>query len=127
MSKDDEHRSGFVHVGDLALDLPGVQVPARRRARHFTQLDQVTQLVAVRDADPDIGFMARLLALCSLPRSNPGKKLQYERVNGLSVSNSLSGRHWELKLHPCSVAPAEGPEKCGPRRPRMVQENGRGE
>ena len=22
-----------------------------------------------------------------------------------------------LRLHPCSVAPAEGPEKCGPRRP----------
>ena len=30
-------------------------------------LDQVTQLVAARDADPDLGFMARLLALCSLP------------------------------------------------------------
>ena len=25
-------------------------------------LDQVTQLVAARDADPDLGFMARLLA-----------------------------------------------------------------
>ena len=23
----------------------------------------------------------------------------------------------DLRLHPCSVAPAEGPEKCGPRRP----------
>ena len=26
--------------------------------------------------------MARLLALCSLPRSNPGNRLQYKRVNG---------------------------------------------
>ena len=43
----------------------------RRQTRHFTQLDQVTQLVAARDADPDLGFMARLLALCSLPRTNP--------------------------------------------------------
>ena len=23
----------------------------------------------------------------------------------------------DLRLHPCSVAPAEGPEKCGPTRP----------
>ena len=51
MSKDEQPtRAGFVAVGDLALDLPGVQVPARRQARHFTQLDQVTQLVGVRDA-----------------------------------------------------------------------------
>ena len=26
--------------------------------------------------------MARLMALCSLPRSNPGNRLQYKRVNG---------------------------------------------
>ena len=26
-------------------------------------------------------------------------------------------RGMNLRLHPCSVAPAEGPEKCGPRRP----------
>ena len=34
----------------------------RRKTQHFTQLDQVTQLVAARDADPELGFMARLLA-----------------------------------------------------------------
>ena len=31
---------------------------------------------------PDTGFMARLLALCSLPRTTPGRQLQYKRVNG---------------------------------------------
>ena len=77
-------RGGFVPLGDLALDLPDVQVPARRgrQARHFTTLDQVTQLVNVRDADPELGFMARLLALCSLPRTNQGDRLQYVRRNG---------------------------------------------
>ena len=49
---------------------------------HFTQADQVNQLVSANEADPDLGFMARLLALCSLPRSNPGNRLQYKRVNG---------------------------------------------
>ena len=88
MSKDKQQkRSGFVSISDLAIDLPGVQIPARRdRApqslHHFTQIDQVTQLVSAREADPELGFMARLLALCSLPRTNPGTRLQYKRVNG---------------------------------------------
>ena len=88
MSKDEQQkRSGFVSISDLAIDLPGVQIPARRdRApqslHHFTQFDQVTQLVSAREANPELGFMARLLALCSLPRTNPGTRLQYKRVNG---------------------------------------------
>ena len=49
---------------------------------HFTRFDQVNQLVEASEADPDMGFMARLLALCSLPRTNPGNRLQYKRVNG---------------------------------------------
>ena len=65
-----------------ALPTKTVKLPARRQARHFTTLDQVTQLVGARDADPDLGFMARLLALCSLPRTNPGDRPQYIRRNG---------------------------------------------
>ena len=49
---------------------------------HFTQADQVNQLVGASEADPDMGFMARMMALCSLPRTNPGATLQYKRVNG---------------------------------------------
>ena len=49
---------------------------------HFTQADQVDQLVRAALADPDTGFMARLMMLCSLPRTNPGRQLQYKRVNG---------------------------------------------
>ena len=65
--------------------------PARHRAirddspqarHHFTVADQVNQLVTASEADPDRGFMARLMALCSLPRTNPGNRLQYKRVNG---------------------------------------------
>ena len=32
--------------------------------------------------DADLGFMARLLALCSLPRTDPKNRLQYVRRNG---------------------------------------------
>ena len=47
--------------------------PSQAR-HHFTQADQVDQLVSASEADPDLGFMARLLALCSLPRTNPGER-----------------------------------------------------
>ena len=49
---------------------------------HFTRLDQVEQLVRASEADSDLGFMGRLMALCSLPRTNLGRQLQYKRVNG---------------------------------------------
>ena len=53
-----------------------------RVRHHFTRLDQVEQLVRASEADPDLGFMGRLMALCSLPRTNPGRQLQHKRVNG---------------------------------------------
>ena len=49
---------------------------------HFTRFDQVDQLVGASEANPERGFMARMMALCSLPRTNPGNRLQYKRVNG---------------------------------------------
>ena len=37
---------------------------ASPQARHnFTQADQVNQLVTASEADPDLGFMARMMAL----------------------------------------------------------------
>ena len=67
-------------------DLPGPVQAIRDdspQARHsFTVADQVNQLVSVSEAGPERGFMARTMALCSLPRSNPGDRLQYKRVNG---------------------------------------------
>ena len=82
-----QKRGEFVPIGDIAFDLPDGQVKALRdrapQARHhFTTLHQVNQLVEASEAEPDIGFMARLLALCSLPRTNPKQQLQYVRRNG---------------------------------------------
>ena len=50
--------------------------------RHFTRFDQVDRLARAALSSPDRGFMARLVMLCSLPRTNPGRRLQYKRVNG---------------------------------------------
>ena len=80
MSTDEQqNRGGFVPIGELADTLPGV-IPRGRamsaQARHhFTTLRQVNQLIEASEAEPDLGFMARLLALCSLPRTNPGDRL----------------------------------------------------
>ena len=76
----------LVPIGE-AFDGLGGPVQALRAAppplqRGFTLADQVNQLVRASETDPDLGFMARLLVLCSLPRSNPGNRLQYKRVNG---------------------------------------------
>ena len=57
--------------------------PVTPQARHrFTRFDQVNQLIGASEADPEMGFMTRLMALCSMPRTNPGDRLQYKRVNG---------------------------------------------
>ena len=80
-------QGGLVPIGDAVSGLDDVLVSGLRndspQARHhFTQADQVDQLVSASEADPDLGFMARTMALCSLPRSNPGKRTQYVRRNG---------------------------------------------
>ena len=62
--------------------MPTIRDDSPQARHHFTQADQVNQLVAAREADPDLGFIARMMALCSLPRTNPGDRLQYKRVNG---------------------------------------------
>ena len=45
-------------------------------------MHQVNQLIEASEADADLGFMARLLALCSLPRTDPKTRHEFKRVNG---------------------------------------------
>ena len=77
---------GLISIGEVIGGLDGpvkkALQPLPQALHHFTQLDQVNQLVGASEADPDLGFMARLMALCSLPRTNPGNRLQYKRRNG---------------------------------------------
>ena len=91
-------RDELVPIGEVIDDLAG-PVPAIRddspQARHsFTVADQVDRLVWASEAAPDRGFMARTMALCSLPRSNPGNRLQYRRVNGpYTLIMTATGKH----------------------------------
>ena len=77
------------NLGSIGEALSGLDRPVKtiresapQALHHFTQADQVDELVGASEADPDLGFMARLMALCSLPRTNPGDRLRYVRRNG---------------------------------------------
>ena len=86
----------MTRIGDIPLDISGVPVKTLKgispQARHhFTRFDQVDQLVEASQADPDLGFMARLMALCTLPRTDPGNRKEYKRVNGPYTLYMISG------------------------------------
>ena len=65
---------GEVVIGDLDGPVPAIRETSPQARHHFTQADQVNQLVSASEADPDLGFMARMMVLCSLPRTNPGNR-----------------------------------------------------
>ena len=80
-------RGELVPIGDAVSGLDdalrlAIREESPQARHHFTRADQVNQLVGASEADPDLGFMARMMALCSLPRTNPGDRIQYKRVNG---------------------------------------------
>ena len=79
-------RNGLVTAGEASGSLGGpvkaIHSASPQARHHFTQADQVNQLVSASEVDADLGFMARLTALCALPRINPGNRREYKRVNG---------------------------------------------
>ena len=106
-------RGELVPIGEVFGDLGG-PVKAIREAtpqalHHFTRFDQVNQLVSASEADPDMGFMARLLALCCLPRSNPGNRSKYVRVNGpYTPRNDCRDQHQAPLRQPAAPDPGLG-------------------
>ena len=93
-SKRDELVSSGEVVSRLDGPVAAIRDASPQGLHHYTLADQVDQLVRASEADPDLGFMARLLVLCSLPRTNPGNRLQYKRVNGpYKLIMSATGDH----------------------------------
>ena len=61
---------------------PALSLVTPQARHHFTRFDQAGRLVVASEADSEIGYMGRLMALCSLPRTNPGSRKEYVRRNG---------------------------------------------
>ena len=64
------------------LGMPTPLALTRQAVYHWNREDQIKALVAARQSEPEMGFMMRLLALCTLPRTNPGNRDRYIRRNG---------------------------------------------
>ena len=86
-------------------------VPAGCRSgpRH----DQVNQLVSASEAAPERGFMGRMMPLCSLPRSNPGNRHQYKRVNGPYKLIMIAGGDNKTPLRQPTASAGSGPGGAG--------------
>ena len=93
-------RDGLVPIGEAFGGLGGpvkaIRESSPQAIHHFTRFDQVHQLVGASEADPDLGFMARTMALCSLPRTNPGNRHQYKRQNGPYTLGMTAGINTKL-------------------------------
>ena len=63
----------------MGNEQPAMTTDGRRPSWMFKQLDR---LVAASEAEADVAFMHRLMALCSLPRTDPGDRQRYVRQNG---------------------------------------------
>ena len=93
-------RGGLVPITEIIGGSSGPVKPLREASRqavvHFNQADQVNQLVSAREADPDLGFIARMMVLCSMPRTNPGNRIQYVRRNGPYTLGMTAGVNTKL-------------------------------
>ena len=61
-------------LADLTLTQP--------ERRGFTVNDQLERLLEASDLTSEFGVMHQVLALCALPRTDPGEERQYRRDNG---------------------------------------------
>ena len=114
-----EHkRDGLVPIGEVFGGLNGpvkaIREDSPQARHHFTQAEQVNRLVTARESDPDLGFQARIMALCSLPRSNPGNRLRYTRQNGPYTLGMTGWPQQQTSLrHPAALADGVGFDRSG--------------
>lgn len=86
---------GWASLADLA---PRFDFESGRpqQPKPGTTRAQLEDLIAAREADPETGFITRILLLCSLPRTNPRGRRKYVRRNGPYSLVMLAGPHDKL-------------------------------
>ena len=73
---------------------------------HSNRLDQIDRLIHAAESDEDIAYLARLLTLCSLPRTNPGNRKEYVRTQRPLHACAHRGlrQQTSLRLHRTAAA-----------------------
>ena len=98
-------RGELVPVAEVVSDLGGPVAAIRdaspQALHHFTRFDQVNQLVSASEAAPALGFMA----LCSLPRTNPGDYPQAADVTFKKAQRVRSNPSEKQKILPMEGEP----------------------
>ena len=61
---------------------PALSLVTPQARHHYTRFDQVGQLVGAEESDSQIAYMGRMMALCSLPRTDPVDQKEFKRSNG---------------------------------------------
>ena len=61
---------------------PALSLVTPQARHHSSRLDQINSLMEAEEADSEIGYMGRLMTLCSLPRTDQGDTNKYIRKNG---------------------------------------------
>lgn len=91
----DDPNRGWTSLADLA---PRFDFESGRpqEPKPGTTRAQLEDLIAAREAEPEAGFITRILLLCSLPRTDPKRRLQYVRRNGPYSLVMMAGRHARL-------------------------------
>ena len=72
---------------------PAMTTDGRRPSWMFKQVDR---LVAASEAEAELAYLHRLMALCSLPRTDPGDVKEFSRVNGPYTLGMVAGLHNKL-------------------------------
>jgi len=95
----------LISIGEGFGGLGGLMKVSRKATPqalcYFNRSDQLNQLFGTSEADAYLGFMAWLLALCWLPRTNPGNRLRYRR-----------GTSFPSAIFPDWCLPGLAPKRC---------------
>ncbi len=73
---------GIVGAMKIAPPPPEPKPPTVQGKHHHTTAKQINDLLEIPEGSPEMGFMTRLLTLCSLPRTDPKDLKEYIRKNG---------------------------------------------
>ena len=117
-------RGELVPIGEVVSGLDDVPVKAIRddspqAQHHFTQADQVNQLVAASEADPDLRLHgANDGAVLSAPHQPRQPASVQARQRPLQIGDDCAGRLQQAPFWqpiPVSCWPGSAPKSCGPK------------